>query len=164
MDILFIMDKKDYDESWEHSKRPSARAVIFKGDKLAMVYSTRDEYYKFPGGGIEGNEEHSSALIREVREEVGLNVIPSTIKEFGEAVLLGKSDIFENTVFEQENFYYFCETDDSISEQKLDGYEAESGFELRYVTPEEAIKLNSRYDVDFLKRETRVLKILAENK
>ena len=162
MDILFIMDKKDYDESWEHSKRPSARTIIFKGEKLAMVYSTRDDYYKFPGGGIEENEEHSSALIREVREEVGLAVIPSTIKEFGEAVLLGKSDILENTVFEQENFYYFCDTDDSISEQDLDGYEAESGFELRYVTPEEAIKVNSRYDVDFLKRETRVLEMLVK--
>ena len=162
MEIIFTIDKNDYDKSWPHSKRPSVRAVIFKGDKLAMVYSTRDDYYKFPGGGVEENEAHHTALIREVMEEVGLNVIPSSIKEYGEALLLCKSDLFDNTIFEQENFYYFCETDDSISEQSLDDYEAESGFTLRYVTIEEAIRTNERYDVDFLIRETGVLRLLAE--
>ena len=162
MKRLFTFDRKDYDEAWPHSKRPSIRAVIFKGEKLAMVYSVRDKYYKFPGGGMEEHEDHHSTLIREVREEVGLNVIPFSIKEFGEVVILRKSDIFENTVFEQENFYYFCETDDSISAQSLDDYEAESGFALRYVTIEEAIRTNERYDVDFLIRETGVQRLLAE--
>lgn len=52
MKLLFTIDRKDYDESWAHSKRPSIRAVIFKVDKLAMVYSVRDGYYKFPGGAV----------------------------------------------------------------------------------------------------------------
>lgn len=165
MKLLFTIDKKDYDESWQHSKRPSIRAVIFNGGKLSMVYSVRDKYYKFPGGGMEENEDHHSTLIREVKEEVGLNVIPSSIKEFGEVVILGKSGLYENTVFEQENFYYFCEVGGSISEQQLDEYEAESGFELRYVTPEEAYELDRQYpDVDFLVRESRVLEMLIERK
>lgn len=162
MKLLFTIDRKDYDESWAHSKRPSIRAVIFKGDKLAMVYSVRDKYYKFPGGGMEEHEDHHSTLIREVREEVGLNVIPSSIQEFGEVVILRKSDIFENTVFEQESFYYFCDVDNSVSEQNLDLYEAESGFELRYVTIEEAIRTDEKFDVEFLIRETGVLRLLAE--
>lgn len=162
MKRLFTIDRKDYDEAWVHSKRPSVRAVIFKGGKLAMVYSVRDGYYKFPGGGMEEQEDHHSTLIREVKEEVGLNVIPSSIKEFGEVVILRKSDMFENTVFEQENFYYFCDTDDGISEQALDLYEMESGFELRYVTTEDAITVNEKFDVEFLIRETGVLRLLAE--
>lgn len=162
MKLLFTIDRKDYDESWAHSKRPSIRAVIFKGDKLAMVYSVRDGYYKFPGGGMEEGEDQRSTLIREVREEVGLNVIPSSIREFGEVVELRKSNIFENTVFEQESFYYFCETEDSVSEQHLDDYEARAGFELRFVTIQDAITANQSADAEFLIRETRVLRLLAD--
>ena len=162
MKLLFTIDRKDYNESWAHSKRPSIRAVIFKGDKLAMVYSVRDGYYKFPGGGMEEGEDQWSTLIREVREEVGLNVIPSSIKEFGEVVELRKSNIFENTVFEQESFYYFCETEGSVSEQHLDDYEARAGFELRFVTIQDAITANQSADAEFLIRETRVLRLLAD--
>lgn len=162
MKLLFTIDRKDYDESWAHSKRPSIRAVIFKGDKLAMVYSVRDGYYKFPGGGMEEGEDQRSTLIREVREEVGLNVIPSSIKEFGEVVELRKSNIFENTVFEQESFYYFCDTEEATGDQHLDDYEADAGFELRYVTIEDAITANQSADAEFLIRETRVLRLLAD--
>ncbi len=166
MQLLFTIDRKDYDEAWAHSKRPSIRAVIFKGDKLAMVYSVRDKYYKFPGGGMEEHEEHHSTLIREVKEEVGLNVIPSSIKEFGEVVVLRKSDIFENTVFEQESFYYFCDTEEAAGDQHLDDYEADAGFELRYVSIEEAIRVNDMNTIakhiDMLERESSVLKLLVE--
>ncbi len=164
MKRLFTIDKKDYDKSWQHSVRCAVRAVIRKGDRLAMVYSVRDKYYKFPGGGMEEGEDHRSTLIREVREEVGLNVIPSSIRELGEVVELRKSDIFADTVFEQDSFYYFCDTDNSVSQQHLDVYEAESGFELRYVTIEEAIGANEKLDAEFLIRETAVLKLLSENK
>ena len=162
MKLLFTIDKKDYNEAWQHSVRRAVRAVMFSGERLIMVYSVRDGYYKFPGGGMKESEEHHSTLIREVREEVGLNVIPSTIKEFGEVVELRKSDMFENTIFEQDSFYYFCDTDESLSEQNLDAYEAEAGFELRYVTIEEAIVANEKHDVEFLIRETAVLRLLAE--
>lgn len=164
MDILFTLDKNDYNEFWPYSKRCAVRAVIFRGDRLAMVYSERDDYYKFPGGGIEENEDHRATLAREVREEVGLSVIPSSVEEFGKVVELRKSDFFEDTIFEQESLYYFCDIEDSVSEQSLDLYEAESGFTLRYVTPNEAIRVNSQHsDVDFLIRETAVLKLLRMN-
>jgi len=54
-----------------------------KDGKLAMVHSKAQNYVKFPGGGIEETEDHPKALIREVLEEVGLNIIPETINEFG---------------------------------------------------------------------------------
>ncbi|MBE6879973.1 MAG: NUDIX domain-containing protein [Ruminococcaceae bacterium] len=164
MRSLFIVDKKDYDESFARSKRPSARAVIIKDNLLAMVYSEKYRYYKFPGGGIEKGEEHISALIREVREETGLSVIPDTIKEYGKVDILRKSDIFENTVFYQENFYYLCDVTKDLDSQKLDDYELESGFTLKYVTADEAIRTNREKstsdDVYMIEREIRVLEIL----
>ena len=108
MERLFVIDLKDYDESWERSVRPSVRAIIEVNDKLAMVYVEKYDYYAFPGGGIEEGEDFHQALIREVKEEVGLRVIPETIEEFGSALRLNSSQKFEKTIFEQENFYYKC--------------------------------------------------------
>lgn len=77
----FVIDLKDYDEGWEHSLRPSVRAIIQQDDKLAMVYNQKYDYYAFPGGGVEDGENFHQALIREVKEETGLKVIPETIEE-----------------------------------------------------------------------------------
>ncbi len=164
---LFCVDMLDYEEEWPHSARPSVRGIIRKGDKLAMVHSLKYDYYKFPGGGIEGQEAHATTLIREVKEETGLNVKPETIKEYGFVLRLQKSDSLENTIFEQENFYYTCEVSEETGEQTLDDYEAEEGFTLEFVTPEEAICTNqschcTEWDKAMVERETRVLKGLRE--
>ena len=74
MKQLFCVDLKDYEENWPHSKRPSVRGIIWKENKLAMVHSKKYDYYKFPGGGIEGEEAHEATLIREVKEETGLTL------------------------------------------------------------------------------------------
>ncbi len=76
MKRLFEIDLKDYKKTDSVFRRPSARAVIIRDDKIALVYSKRKKYYKFPGGGINGNEDKKEALIREVREEVGMIVVP----------------------------------------------------------------------------------------
>lgn len=159
---LFCVDMLDYEEDWPHSARPSVRGIIRKGGKLAMVHSLKYDYYKFPGGGIDGVESHEATLIREVKEETGLAVIPETIKEYGFVLRLQKSDYLENTIFEQENFYYTCEVEEIVGAQKLDDYEAEEGFTLEFVTPEEAIRANetchcTEWDKAMVERETRVL-------
>ena len=89
---LFEIDLKDYDGCMKVFKRPSARAVIFKGDKIALVYATNEKYYKFPGGGIHEDEDKREALLREVKEEVGLTVIPESIKEYGSVLRRQRSD------------------------------------------------------------------------
>lgn len=159
---LFCVDMLDYEEDWPHSARPSVRGIIRRDDKVAMVHSLKYEYYKFPGGGIEGDEAHAATLIREVKEETGLTVKPETIKEYGFVLRLQKSDWLENTIFEQENFYYTCEVTEEAGEQKLDAYEAEEGFTLEFLTPEEAIRANknchcTEWDKAMVERETRIL-------
>ncbi|EOS35722.1 hypothetical protein C808_04463 [Lachnospiraceae bacterium M18-1] len=70
MKPLFKMDIKNYADSDIHIRRPSARAVIRAEDgRLAMVYSRKYQYYKFPGGGIQNGEDNTEALAREVLEE-----------------------------------------------------------------------------------------------
>ena len=46
MKRLFEIDLKDYKETDAVFRRPSARAIIIKNDKLALVYSKKEKYYK----------------------------------------------------------------------------------------------------------------------
>ena len=140
MKLLFEIDKKDYDENGTCFVRPSARGIIIKNGKIAMIHSLKYDYYKFPGGGIEQKEEPVNALIREVKEEAGLMVIPSSIKEYGMVRRMQKGE--KEDIFIQENFYYLCDVENEISEQNLDDYEEEEAFTLEYVTPEFAIDVN----------------------
>jgi len=142
---LFTLDLHDYDENWKHDLRPTVRGIIEKDGMLALVHKRENDYYGFPGGGINEGESYEEALIREIREETGLIVIPESITEYGGALRLNKSTRFPETVFEQENFNYKCQVLDEVGAQNLDAEEAEEGFELAFVTPEEARRKN-RYD------------------
>ena len=127
---LFEIDLRDYENGDGVFSRPSVRGIIFVDDnKIALVYSENEKYYKFPGGGINKDEDKKEALIREVREEVGLIVIPESIREFGSVLRRQKSNISPHTIFEQENFYYTCQTENQIVEQNLDEYEVEAAFQ-----------------------------------
>lgn len=168
MERLFEIDIKDYKDTDKVFRRPSARAIIIQDDKIALVYSRKEKYYKFPGGGIHDDEDKKEALIREVREEVGMIVIPESIREFGSVLRRQKSGLSENTIFEQENYYYFCDVKDHITSQELDDYEKEAGFVLRIVDIDTAITANDIYtsDISFdeimIKRELRVLKMIKQ--
>lgn len=92
MRLLFEMDKKDYGACTRTYTRNSARSIIIRDGKIAMVHSLKYDYYKFPGGGIEAGEDPVKAMIRETREEAGLTVIPETVKEYGYVHRIQKSD------------------------------------------------------------------------
>lgn len=167
---LFSMDKKDYKGTEKVFSRPSARGIIEKDGKLLLVYSRKFDYYKFPGGGIEPGESMEEALIREVHEETGYNVIPETIKEYGYVLRRQLSTVEENTIFEQYNYYFLCEVEEEHNEQILDDYEREEGFTAFCIDPLIASAANRNsincwtddmkrdfVKVDMVKRDARVL-------
>lgn len=165
MRILFEIDLKNYNPNGTCFVRPSVRGIIIKNGKIAMVHSQKYDYYKFPGGGIENGEDHDQALIREVREEAGLIVIPSTIIGFGCVRQTERGQ--KEDIFEQNNFYYRCSVEPEIVGQMLDDYEAEEHFTLEYVFPEDAIHINRNVNhgpksQSMLEREARVLEILIQ--
>ena len=168
MKELFSIDLHDYSENSRVFKRPSARGIIIQEQKIALVYSKKENYYKFPGGGIKSNEDMKSVLIREVGEEVGLTVIPESIKEFGSVMRRQKSNYSPDTIFEQENFYFLCKVEDNILEQNLDDYEKEAEFTLKFTDIDEAIKTNRDYQSNdkfneiMIKRDMKVLQLVKE--
>ncbi len=165
MRLLFEMDKKDHDRCDHSFIRNSARSVIIRGKKVAMVHSLQYDYFKFPGGGIENGENPVEAMIRETREESGLVVIPETIREYGYVHRVQRSDRDETERFIQDNFYYLCCAEEKAASQNLDEYEKKEDYTLEFVAPEKAIMKNrqvkqSPYNPAMFEREARVLEML----
>lgn len=165
MNTLFTIDLSDYDPAWPHFCRPSARALIERDGLYAMVYSAKYDYYKTPGGGIEKDETPEQALMREVREETGLQLAADSICPFGKVSRLQADSFGEPLIFEQQNLYYFAKASDSAAAQMLDDYEAAEGFCLRYVSLNEVIKVNRTHphgdaDAVMIDREARLVELL----
>lgn len=168
MRLLFEMDKKDYGQCTHSFVRNTARSIIIRGNKVAMIYSHKYDYYKFPDGGIESGENPVEAMIRETREESGLVVLMDTVREYGYVHRIQRSDIDETECFIQDNYYYLCEVAEEVVSQELDEYEENECYLLEYVDPAVAIGKNrhvgqSPYNPLMFEREARVLKMLIED-
>jgi 8-oxo-dGTP diphosphatase len=54
---------------------PAASALVYSGGRLLLVRSTRTrEHWAFPGGKSEPGETAEQTAVREVREEVGVDI------------------------------------------------------------------------------------------
>lgn len=167
MRLLFSLDKKDYADCTYTFVRNSARSIILRDGKVAMIHSLKQDYYKFPGGGIEKDESPAEAMIRETREEAGLVVRPETVREYGYVHRIQRGGMDPNECFIQDNFYYFCEAEEEILPPQMEDYEVEAGFELEFVDARRAIRTNRESALDnryhtMLQREAQVLELLIE--
>jgi 8-oxo-dGTP diphosphatase len=65
-------------------------ALIFEGDRILLVERGREPLkgqWSLPGGGVETGERLEEALIREVREETGLDVEPEQVAVIFERII-----------------------------------------------------------------------------
>ncbi|QUA53278.1 NUDIX hydrolase [Aristaeella lactis] len=169
MRLLFEMDLHDYAECTRSFVRNSARSIIIRNGKVAMVHSLKYDYYKFPGGGIEVGENPVEAMIRETREEAGLTVILDSVKEYSLVHRIQKSDSDPAECFVQDNYYYLCDALDETVSQDLDSYESGEGYRLEFMDPQSAIQKNrnvksSPYNGLMFEREARILEMLIAEK
>ena len=147
-------------------QRQAVRAIIVNENKILLIQTNRGEY-KFPGGGVEENESHAEALIREMREETGY--INCIVKDLLGIVIEQKMDEFEvDYLFQMTSYYYICAlTNKETVHQKLDAYETVQEFKPKWVNLEDAIKQNETLFTypgmnNWLKRETLVLNEVKE--
>lgn len=143
--------------------REAVRAIIIKDAKILLIYSEKNEDYKFPGGGVESGETYVNALIREVKEESGATV--KSIKEFGKVTEYDEGQIINIDLFKMLSIYYICKIEEEFGKLNLDSYEIDLGFIPKWVTIEEAISSNNNVMKKskfprWTKRETEVLEYL----
>lgn len=121
--------------------REAVRGIIINERKLLMIYSAKNGDYKFPGGGVEGDETYEEALIREIQEECGAQVA-NVEEEFGKVIEYGIAIESEIDVFKMASLYYICHVEPGLNEQSLDPYEKELGFRPVWVEIDIAIDTN----------------------
>lgn len=85
---------------WNRKKYITARAIIIRdGTMLAFHRKRKDsqgewiEYYSIPGGQIEKHEKPEQAVVRELREEMGIKIKPHGLVSYH------KGKVFEHYVY-----------------------------------------------------------------
>lgn len=138
MDRILVMDDHDYDDNLPEIYRIAVRGIIFIDGKLLMIESSSGEL-KLPGGGMEKGENDCHTLIREVREETGYEVVPQSIKPFGE-ILEKRLSTHETMIWHQINRLYFCDVYVEQGRCQYTENEKTCGFHQVLYTVEEALR------------------------
>ncbi|MBD5537443.1 MAG: NUDIX domain-containing protein [Lachnospiraceae bacterium] len=142
MEKILVMDEHNYNENLEEIYRISVRGIIFVAGKLLMIESSFGEV-KLPGGGMDLGEDEYQALVREVKEETGYDVIPESIKPFGE-IEEKRLAVYEPMIWHQINRLYFCDVYAEQGQCEYSENEKEEGFHQVFYTIEEALEKNER--------------------
>lgn len=136
------MDEKNYSHELEEIYRVAVRGIIFIDGKLLMIENDFGEV-KLPGGGIDDGEDDYKALVREVKEETGYDVILETIVPFGE-IEEKRLSMNEDMVWHQISRLYFCNVYPEKGACDYTENEKKYGFKQVLYTLDEAIEINSK--------------------
>lgn len=138
MKLLKTITDKDFGSNIPapdvYRERKAARVIVFdKDNNVALLHASRDNYYKIPGGGAEGEEDILEALNREMKEEIGCSV--KNIKELGEIEEYRNVDSLH-----QISYCFVAEIDGEKGEPQFTQGEIEEGFKLVWLPYDQAIE------------------------
>ena len=127
--------------------KKTARAIIIKDNKLLVFFRRKIKdgkeitYYAIPGGHLEDNETLEDACIREIKEELNLDI--EIIDYLGNII-----------VDNQEEYYYYvkiiggelCFGGEELERQSIDNY-----YEIRWINLDEIDNSGIR-SIDLIKK------------
>ena len=116
--------------------RYASRAVIIKDNMILLSYEVNTDLWKLPGGGLENDETASDAVIREVREETGHIIEPSSL-------ILEIDEYYGNSKF--VTYYFFGDIKGTTNQSLTEG-EIKNRLEPRWIAIKEAINIFSNYE------------------
>ena len=70
----------------------SVKGVIFLGSRVVLLRNEREEW-ELPGGRLESGEEPTGCLVREVREELGIDVAVEAILDCWRYEIRGRGEV-----------------------------------------------------------------------
>ena len=124
----------------EEIYRVAVRGIVFIDGKLLMIEDNFGEV-KLPGGGIDSGEDDYKALVREVKEETGYDVILESIVPFGE-IEEKRLSVHEDMIWHQISRLYFCDVYPEKGACNYTENEKKYGFKQVLYSLDEAIEKN----------------------
>jgi len=169
MEMLMEISNADVGEERKEAvftTREAARAVMFDGDKVALLFVSTQNYHKLPGGGLEPGESVEDALRRELMEETGCKA--KVTADVGMIV-----ERRESSGVLQKSYCFLAQVTEKVEEPKFDIGEIGEGFKLVWMGIDDAIASVERakpvlYNAKFIvKRDAAFLRkakeLLAHN-
>ena len=121
-EILYNYDNltlEDIDEVIVRTKR----LIINSNEEITLCYS--DKTYHFPGGHLEEGESLVECLIREIKEETGIEIKDAEFKPFQKITYYNKNYHGSGKNRKNEIYYFIIKTDAKIDEANTDLTEGE---------------------------------------
>ena len=134
MKLIDEVQLEEIESRLDYRLREAVRAIVLKGDKMALLYVSNENYHKLPGGGIEQGENLNQALEREILEEVGVTI--ENIREVGKIIEYRKQHHLK-----QISYCFVIDVKYDTGNLNYTEEEKAEGFELKWVSIQEALKL-----------------------
>lgn len=104
-----------------------ASAIILKGEKILLIHRKKngEEYWVFPGGGVEDTETAAEGIVREVKEETNLDVLKYEL-----------AFMAYNEASKKEEPFYLCDVsggEPKIIGEEKDRHNPENRYQLEWV-------------------------------
>lgn len=130
------LTKEEIDETVIRTKG----LIINSNNEIILGYSHKT--YQFPGGHLEEGESLEECLLREIKEETGIELKNVTMKPF--MLIRHYSRNYRETGKNRENiiYYFVVKTDDTINldNTSFDEWEIDGNYELRTIKLDEVEK------------------------
>jgi len=121
------------EEVAHYAVREAARAIVRDTEGfIALLHVTKKNYYKLPGGGLEGDEDKLIALQRECEEEIGCNI--DVLDEVGMTIEYRK--MFQ---LKQISYCYYATVRGEKGTPHFVGDEIDDGFEALWLPFDKAL-------------------------
>ena len=131
-ELIFNKDNLNDDDIHEVVTRVKA-LIINSKNEIMLGYCNKT--YQFPGGHLENGEDLNQALIREIREETGIEIKDNNLFPFQKITHLSKN--YRNTGLNRKNdiYYFVVNTDEKANKDNmnLDKGEIEGNYTVKEI-------------------------------
>ena len=122
-----------------HTKeRACARGIVVKDGKLLLSYVPESDFYMTPGGGLESGETLPECCVREIAEETGYIVKPTSDEPF---YLL--NEFYHEYKF--INNFFICELTGKTTEIHLTSFETVQSLTPKWTGLDEAFEIFAKH-------------------
>ena len=114
--------------------------IVNSNDEILLGYGDRN--YQLPGGHLEKNETFDECVVREVKEETGIDIPFENRRPFFVVKYMCKDYPNKNDNTKYIANYYYIKTDEkpNLDEVNLTENEKEGMFQLRYIHKDVVVK------------------------